>query len=414
MEEAAKFLNHIGLEELERCLFAETLALVGEEGQPQGHLWVTARHAPYEQEGQRVQSCILLQAGSQGLLDGVPYSYSLTGYVSTRLETLEQEQHEHLEFGTHPMERKIHMVQHPHGMTATVTTREGEVMPPLLPPFPPYQESNWAASCRVSHGVSLQAEPQHQEFSYGWASLRGLLGEAASLLLLRVLACRRTVPPSITFPAIDKEGHLCTTTYVRPWEGGMGVGHGDGWWAQSDFVSLQRSLGVQQQLVGSAKVEVLVVERALHAAQGIPMVWHYSLLPSGHLARRVQVGCPVVAVLQDAPALSGMGAEPLPLFPKQLLDWEEDVQLRSWFLDRKEELRASHSTYIQQHPELFALLADFLQALLLRQPPDPILFAAEFFAPFAHRQPPGPSFASSASPSPFCSISCPSPPAQED
>ncbi|NXJ16730.1 CATIP protein, partial [Odontophorus gujanensis] len=83
----------------------------------------------------------------------------------------------------HPMERKIRVVQHPHGMTVTVTTQEGE------------------------------AELQHQVFSYGHASLGGLLGEAASLLLLRVLACRHAMPPSITFPAIDKEGHLCTTTY---------------------------------------------------------------------------------------------------------------------------------------------------------------------------------------------------------
>uniref|UniRef100_A0A8C2TPI0 Ciliogenesis-associated TTC17-interacting protein n=1 Tax=Coturnix japonica TaxID=93934 RepID=A0A8C2TPI0_COTJA len=356
--EAAKFLNSIGLEELERCLFAETLVLVDGGGQQQGHLWVTAQHELYEQEDQQVRSCLLLQAGSKGLLDGVPYSCTLTGYVSMQLETLEQEKHQRLEFGAHPMERKIHMVQQPHGMTITVTTQEGE------------------------------AEPQHQVFSYDWASLGGLLGEAASLLLLRVLACRRAVPPGIIFPAIDKEGNLCTTTY--------------------------RSLGVQQQPVGSTQVEVLVVERALHAAQGVPMVWHHSLLPSGHLARQVQVGCPVIAVLQEAPVLSSTGAEPQPLFPKQLLDWEEDAQLCSWFLDRKEELQASHSTYVQQHPELFALLADFLQTLLIRQPPDPILFAAEFFAPFARHKPPGPSFASSLSPSPFCSISCPSPPAEGD
>uniref|UniRef100_A0A8C9ELN8 Ciliogenesis-associated TTC17-interacting protein n=1 Tax=Pavo cristatus TaxID=9049 RepID=A0A8C9ELN8_PAVCR len=327
-------------EELERCLFAETLAMVAAGGQPQGHLWVTAQHAPYEQEGQRVRSCLLLRAGSQGLLDGVPYSCRLTG----ELGALEWD----------------------------VTTPQAGM-------------ASWGKW--LSHGVSLQAEPQHQVFSYGWASLRGLLGEAASLLLLRVLACRHAVPPNITFPAIDKEGHLCTSTYVRAW-GGTGGGHGDDGWAQSDFPPPQR-------------------------------VWCRPW--GGHLARRVQVGCPVVAVLQDAPALSGMGAEPQPLFPKQLLDWEEDAQLCSWFLDRKEELRASHSTYIRQHPELFALLADFLQALLLRQPTDPILFAAEFFAPFACRQPPGPSFASSVSPSPFScpstscpSISCPSPPAQGD
>lgn len=64
----------------------------------------------------------------------------------------------------------------------------------------------------------------------------------------------------------------------------------------------------------------------------------------------------------------------------------------------QEELQASHGTYVRQHPELAALLADFLQALLLRQPPDPLPFAADFFAPFARRQPPGPPLASSRSP----------------
>lgn len=29
------------------------------------------------------------------------------------------------------------------------------------------------------------------------------------------------------------------------------------------------------------------------------------------------------------------GVKPQPLFPKQPLDWEEDIQLWSWFLDRK-------------------------------------------------------------------------------
>lgn len=72
--------------------------------------------------------------------------------------------------------------------------------------------------------VSPQAEPWSRDFSYGWASLGGLLGEAASLLLLRVLARRRAVPPGLVFPAIDGEGHLGTATYVSPpgpWAGGI-------------------------------------------------------------------------------------------------------------------------------------------------------------------------------------------------
>ncbi|XP_032045951.1 ciliogenesis-associated TTC17-interacting protein [Aythya fuligula] len=343
MEGAAKFLKRIGPEELERCLFPETLALVAAGGRGGGHLWVGARPAPYKQEGQRVRSCLLVRAECRGALDGVPFCSTLKGYVTMRLETLEQEQHQSLEFAAHPIERRTRMVQQPHGVAVTVLTREGK------------------------------AEPHSRDFSYGWASLGGLLGEAASLLLLRVLARRRAVPPGLIFPAIDSEGHLGTVTY--------------------------RALGAQRQPGGSAEVEVVVLERAVRTKEGVPAVWHSSFLPSGRLARQLQVGCPVLAVLQDEDVLSERAqAEPQPAFPKQPLEWEEDAQLRSWFLDRKEELQASHSTYTRRHPELAALLADFLQALLLRQPPDPVLFAARFFAPFARRHPPGPPFASSRSP----------------
>uniref|UniRef100_A0A8B9NNG2 Ciliogenesis-associated TTC17-interacting protein n=1 Tax=Accipiter nisus TaxID=211598 RepID=A0A8B9NNG2_9AVES len=103
------------------------------------------------------------------------------------------------------------------------------------------------------------------------------------------------------------------------------------------------------------------------------------------------------------------GVKPLPPFPKQPLDWEEDIQLCSWFLDRKEELQASHATYIQQHPELRVLLADFLQALLLQQPCDPVSFAAQFFA---RQHPPGTPFASTLRANPHMSLGgtpCPPP-----
>lgn len=63
----------------------------------------------------------------------------------------------------------------------------------------------------------------------------------------------------------------------------------------------------------------------------------------------------------------------------------------------QEELQASHATYIQQHPELRVLLADFLQALLLQQPCDPVSFAAQFFA---RQQPPETPFASTVAASP--------------
>ncbi|XP_042640143.1 ciliogenesis-associated TTC17-interacting protein isoform X2 [Tyto alba] len=171
----------------------------------------------------------------------------------------------------------------------------------------------------------------------------------------------------------------------------------------------ERSLGVQWQAVGSAEAEVFVIERAMHTITGVSTTWHSSFLPNGRLARLEQVGCPMLVFLQDESVLSETGrGEPRPLFPKQPLDWEEDIQLRSWFLDRKEELQASHAAYIHRHPELWVLLADFLQALLLQQPHDPVSFAAQFFAP---QEPPSSLFASSGAANPLPSPPPPHPPA---
>ncbi|KAM6269106.1 ciliogenesis-associated TTC17-interacting protein [Porphyrio hochstetteri] len=378
-EAAAEFLSLIGPEELERCLFAETLELVAAGGRAGGRWWAAARRAPYEREGEPVRSCLLVRAGSRCRQDGVPCSSTLKAYVTPQLETLEQEEQERIEvtgvavagplphvpspcldarlggceqpgvpspartpLRTNPVEKRTRMVSHQHGMTVTKTIQEGE------------------------------EETQRWCFSYSRAELQGLLAEGASLLLLRVLACQQAVPPGLIFPAINSEGHLCTFSY--------------------------RSMGTQQQAVGSAEAEVFMIERAVRASTGVS-IWHSSFLPSGRLARLVQVGCPMLVYLQDESVLSetGGGVEPQTPFPKQPLDWEEDIQLYSWFLDRKEELQASHATYIEQHPELQALLADFLQALLLQQPHDPVSFAAQFFA---LQQPPETPFMSARAASP--------------
>ncbi|KAM6129586.1 ciliogenesis-associated TTC17-interacting protein [Pterocles gutturalis] len=353
-EAAAELLKRIGPAELERCLFAETLE-VAEEGQPgepaAGWWWAGARWAPYEREGQPPRSCLLVRAGACCRRGGVPHSSTLTAYVTPLLETLEQEEQERLELGVHPIEKKTHMVSHQHGMAVTKTLQKGK------------------------------AEPQCWSFFYGRDELQGLLPEGASLLLLRVLACQQAVPPGLVFPTINTKGHLCSSSY--------------------------RTLGIQRQVVGSVEAKVFVIERAVHTSTGVSTIWHSSFLPSGRLTRREQVGCPMLVLLQDESILGETGGvERQPPFPKQPLDWEEDIQLCSWFLDRKEELQASHATYIRQHPEIQALLADFLQALLLQQPCDPISFAAQFFAAFARQQPHETQFASARAASPL-----PSPPA---
>ncbi|XP_071603818.1 ciliogenesis-associated TTC17-interacting protein [Heliangelus exortis] len=348
---AAELLNLIGPEELERCLFTERLEVVAAGDEPRdqaagdqpgdqtmGQWWAAAQWAPYKRAGKPMRSCLLVRAGFRVRRDGVPCSSTLKAYVTPLLETLEQEEQERLELRAHPVERRTHMVYHEHGMTVTKTLQEGE------------------------------AEPQTRSFYYLRDELQGLMPEGASILLLRVLACQQAVPPGLVFPTIDTEGQLCTSSY--------------------------HALGIQQQSVGSAESEVFVMERAVHARAGTSTIWHSSFLPNGRLVRRVQVGSPMLVLLQNESAPGETSeVEPQPPSPKQPLDWEEDIQLYSWFLNRKEELEASHTEYLQQHPEFWAVLDDFIQAVLLRQPCDLISFAAQFFAPFNRQRPPGSRFA---------------------
>ncbi|KAM4669512.1 ciliogenesis-associated TTC17-interacting protein [Amazona ochrocephala] len=420
-EENAKFLNLIGPGELERCLFTETLDVVAAEAQPRdaawGQRWVSARWAPYERAGEPVRSCLLVQAGCRCRQDGVPASSSLKAYVTPEMETLEQEEQECLEVTGVAVPCSLFLCPAPvswdepcsdafleaalHTVSLWCPLPSSDIISVLTQWSPsPTLGGSWGRKLLTMHldphgeppawddcnedppggrggWVSLQAEPQCWSFIYSRAELQGLLPEGASLLLLRVLACRREVPPGLVFPTINTEGHLCTASY--------------------------RALGVQPQAVGSAEAEVFVIERAVHAGAGASTVWHSSFLPSGRLARLVQVGSPMVMRLQDepVPAAETDGVKTQPPFPKQPLDWEEDIQLFSWFLDRKGELQEYHAAYIQQHPELQVLLSNFLLALLLQQPQDPVSFAAEFFA---HKEPPETRFTSSraanCSPSP--------------
>ena len=47
-----------------------------------------------------------------------------------------------------------------------------------------------------------------------------------------------------------------------------------------------------------------------------------------------------------------------------------------------------------ENPELRAILADFMQAVLIQKPDDVYAFAKDFFAPFARNSVPKPSYPS--------------------
>uniref|UniRef100_A0A8D0W1V3 Ciliogenesis-associated TTC17-interacting protein n=1 Tax=Sus scrofa TaxID=9823 RepID=A0A8D0W1V3_PIG len=249
------------------------------------------------------------------------------------------------QFHTLPMERKMRLLKQDDQLAVTRTVKEGEEVKTKVIVFP-------------------------------WHSIAGFISEAANLVLLRVMGWRRTVPSNAHFLALDTEGKLCYSTY--------------------------QALGSQTIQVGRQQVEVFIVEQTVHSEEGIPMSYQFYLLSDGHLAKRIQVGSPGCCTITKVPILREEDAiEPRPVFEKKPLMWEEDMELFSKFMDRKEELRLSHNSYLRQHPEAHALISDFLLFLLLRQPADVVTFAAEYFGPFAMRRASTPALRSSNRPSPF-------------
>ncbi|XP_056606867.1 ciliogenesis-associated TTC17-interacting protein isoform X3 [Triplophysa dalaica] len=174
----------------------------------------------------------------------------------------------------------------------------------------------------------------------------------------------KIVPENMTFLSFDADSVISKSTY--------------------------RALGWKKQKICEELVNTFGIERTVFSAKDTSSTWHCFFLPEGHLVSRVQLGSPAMMKLLHLPLLlDGVDKKQIPVFEKKPLIWEEDMELYSKFLDRKEELKADYTSHIRQHPELKALMADFLQFLLLRKPSDVFSFARDFFAPFASQSPPG-------------------------
>ncbi|XP_059024042.1 ciliogenesis-associated TTC17-interacting protein isoform X1 [Mustela lutreola] len=346
--EAIHFLSTLEQEELQMLLFSETLAMVSDTGEPQGELTIEVQRRQNKDEFGVMSHCLFVQAFSRGFMDKILCGNSLLGYLSWKLHVMEHHSQEFIKFRVLPMERKMTLVKQDDQLTMTRSVKEGEEVKTEVTFIP-------------------------------GSSTMGFISEAANLVLLRVMAWRQTVPSNARFLALDTEGKLCYSTY--------------------------QGLGFQKIQVDRQQVEVFIVEQTVHSVKGIPNSCQFYLLSDGHLAKRIQVGSPGYCLVTQMPILKEKDEmEPRPVFEKKPLVWVEDMELYSRFVDRKEELRLSHSSYLRQHPEAQALISDFLLFLLLRQPEDVVTFAAEYFGPFAKRHPPTPALRSSHRPSPFRSL----------
>ncbi|XP_030608288.1 ciliogenesis-associated TTC17-interacting protein isoform X2 [Archocentrus centrarchus] len=318
---AVSFLSSIEPAELQKCVFADSLVTVSEGGRDLGEFNAAVEFA------HRGQPCMMLHAQSQGAIDDCPCGTTVTVYLTTDLEVLEEDHHEYVKLKGHSVDKRCHMVQ-----------REGQMV--------------------IRKVTTVGEEVTEESISYPMSVLRGLVTEGSSLLLMRLMALRKKVPENMTFVSLDQGLHIIHTSF--------------------------RELDQKQLEVGAELLEVFGVERIIHSVEGSPSTWQCYYLDDGHLASRVQVGSPVTMRLLELPSKTEKDFKKIPLV------WEEDMQMRSKFLDRKEELKADHSSYLRKHPEIRALVSDFLQLLLLRKPDDVFLFTRQYFTSFVSRCPPEP------------------------
>ncbi|XP_037537394.1 ciliogenesis-associated TTC17-interacting protein [Nematolebias whitei] len=202
--------------------------------------------------------------------------------------------------------------------------------------------------------TTVAEEKTKESMSYPMSVLRGLVTEGSSLLLMRLMAQRKKVPENVTFISLDQKFGISHSTYSE--------------------------LGVKQLEVGEEVLEVFGVQRTVTSVEDSMATWQCYFLNDGHLVSRAQLGSPVTMKLLHLP--SKTEREKIPL------EWDKDMQTHCDFLDRKEELHADRASYLKEHPEVRALLSDFLAFLLLRKPDDVFQSAREYFRTFASRRPP--------------------------
>ncbi|XP_078573296.1 ciliogenesis-associated TTC17-interacting protein-like isoform X1 [Branchiostoma floridae x Branchiostoma japonicum] len=324
-QDTIQFLQTIEPEDLSLATFVDSLVTTSDTGKELGEFTVSIQYAKYKGE-----DAYLVHANSHGAIDNVPCGTSITAYVSPKLETLEQQHHEYVKLADHPLDRKTFIVIQDDKMVINKVVTQGE---------------------EVSRGAE----------TFDLSTMKGFISEGSNLLLQRILV-RKGLPTTLSFLSFDSETNLCTTTY--------------------------KSLEERTETIGKEEVEVVGIERTIHSTADLPTTWQSYFLKDGHLCNRVQVGSPVTMKLLRMPRIMEK-EEPSEkaVFEKKSLDINEDMQLFSMFLDRKDQLKNDHTMYMRHHPELQAILADFLQFLLLRKPEDIFPFAVDYFSSFSSQLP---------------------------
>ncbi|OAF65829.1 Ciliogenesis-associated TTC17-interacting protein [Intoshia linei] len=189
----------------------------------------------------------------------------------------------------------------------------------------------------------------------------GLIFEGSNLILQRLLI-KKGVPKNFSLPTITNNLNIINSHYK-----------------QIDT----RTIHFEDK-----PYSVFGIQRYLKNGNDLPHIWNIYGLRNGMIVDRIQVGQSARMRLIKIPdCVEDLEEYVVPTFEKKVLNWNNDIELKSMMIDKQVLLTSEYSTYIRDNPEIQQMLSLFLEQLLINKPDDVFEAAAQFFSSFKRSNP---------------------------
>ncbi|CAH8496033.1 unnamed protein product [Schistosoma turkestanicum] len=320
---AEQFLQTLDTEKLETVVFDDILVCYSDNNKVIGSYECQVREEELGMKG------FLVKASSRSMLGEIHCTTALEAFIKFPLDTVFQTKLETMVMAGNVVEKKfsIQLVENVYEISRTESVN-GEIK------------------------SSMKKE-------LAKSSLFGLITEGSDLILQRMLVNYPfTVPIEVI--GLDTDYNLATVSYTN--------------------------LGESNIFVGDSEISVRCIQKTVHSQTAMPLLWQTYFMEDGHMILKVQVGSPITIKVDTIPErFEKEKYLPRPVIQKVALNWEDDLELYSRFLDRKDEIKAQYLLYLRDHPEIYDKISDFIKSLLLKKPDEVMKYASEYFKSFSAR-----------------------------
>lgn len=275
------------------------------------------------------QKCFRVVAKSIGKLDDVPCGTDISATINEKLETLEQNHYEYIKFAKNKLDRKT--------IIALKDDKEYVINK---------TENSQNGTKNTTHIIKKSL-------------MNGFISESSNILLQRLMT-QNNIFESFDLFTLDSDCNPCLVNY--------------------------KPIDTRIIMIENEEFAVQGIERTVESVSDIPTTWQIYFMQDGHMINRVQVGYPAVMKSIIKPKQIEIDEYmPKMVIEKKELVIDTDMQLKSKYLDRKDDYKNEYDQYLHDHPELRAMVADYMQSILCFKPDNVLEFTTKYFAPYSSK-----------------------------